>query len=510
MKAKTITILKSKKIAALIAYITTILSSVTSFVLIPVCLKYVGSEQYGLYQKVYAVAQYLMIVDLGLSSTVVRYAVSARTRNDLFEERRVYGFMLKISAALNLVLVFLGFLFYQYIDVIYLSMSDIEMRKAKQLLVMMIIHSSFLVFLDCAIGTVATYEHFVFSKSQRLFRTTLRLILIPLFITITRDIATIAFVDLVLIIITFLSTLFYNYFILHARISFKPMEKEVAKGAFSLMFTCLLQNTSKFLNNGIDKILLGRYLGNNAVTTYSIAMTFISFYMIFSTVIQNIHLPQIVKMNTEGATISAMTNVVVRVGRIQMVLCGGFLCGFIVLGKEFISVWAGAEHITAWYIALIIMIPLIIPLTQNVCLCILTAKDKRLFRSVVAVALSIANFILTIILIKKIGLIGAPIGTAIAYLLGYVIAMNVYYSRVLGIHVIKMFLQIWNRILPCLLIAGVSCFFIFQAIPSSNHILGWALKALLFLAIYGGTLIVYGFNSREKKTIKKYIKNLIP
>lgn len=509
MKIKIQSIVKSKKIAAMISYAATVLSAAASIVLIPVCLRYVGSDQYGLYQKIYAVVQYLMIIDLGLGSTVVRFAVSAKTRRDVTQEQRINGFMLKVSIGLNCVIAVLGVLMYLYIDVIYNTMQAAELIKARQLLIIMILHSVLAVFQDYLGGIVETHEHFVFSKSKRLFRMGSRVVLIPLLIAKTRDIAVIAYVDLALITITVLATIFYDFCVLNARLSFQPVGRTIAKSASTLMLACLLQNTSKFLNNGIDKILLGRYLGNGAVTTYSVAMTFISFFMIASTVIQSVHLPQIVRMNTQGASIEKLTDVVVRVGRIQMALCGGFLCGFIILGKEFINIWAGAGHDEAWYIALIIMVPLIVPLTQNVCLSILTAKDKRLFRAVVIVCLSITNMLLTIFLVKRIGLMGAPIGTAAAYLLGNVIAMNVYYSKALGIRVVNMFRRIGNKIVPSIVLSGVICFFLFKLFPVTNQLWPWVGKALIFLACYGAMLLAYGFNESEKKALLMIKKKLI-
>ena len=58
---------------------------------------------------------------------------------------------------------------------------------------------------------------------------------------------------------------------------------------------------------------------------------------------------------------------------------GGALCGYIVLGKEFIRLWLGDGYSFAWIVGLLLMVPTTIPLVQNVCLSILRAQNKMLW-----------------------------------------------------------------------------------------------------------------------------------
>ena len=41
------------------------------------------------------------------------------------------------------------------------------------------------------------------------------------------------------------------------------------------------------------------------------------------------------------------------------------LSGFILYGKDFIVFWAGEDYISAYFMALIVMTPLLIPLIEN-------------------------------------------------------------------------------------------------------------------------------------------------
>lgn len=499
---------QSKHFAVIVSYVTTVLTALASIVLIPVCLKNVGADQYGLYQKIYAVSQYLMIIDIGISTTIIRYSTAAREKKDIDLEMKLYGYMFRVTVLLNVILCILGAALYLFIDVIYNNMSAQEIMTARQLLLIMIIHSVLTVFQDYAIGISDTYEQFIFSNSLKLFRMAFRLIAIPIGIVFTKSILTIAIVDAALMGVTLIASFLYNTIYVKAKLRFARIDTAITKGAIVLMFANLLQNVSKFLNNGIDKILLGRLMGNTAVTTYSIAMTFISFYMIVSTVIQTVHYPEVIRMNERGASIKELTNIAVKVGRVQFILCGGILCAFALLGKEFIKIWSGSSNNEAWYIAIIIMIPLIIPLTQNVCLCILTAKDKRLFRSIVVVGLSLVNVVASIILIKQYGLLGAPIGTAIAYFVGNVVAMNLYYKFKIGIPVFSMFFEIFRKTLPSLIVASIISVIIYHFFTGSSLLI-WVSKAVVFVLIYVLMLMIYGLNNDERQAVKRIFRKFI-
>ena len=67
---------------------------------------------------------------------------------------------------------------------------------------------------------------------------------------------------------------------------------------------------------------------------------------------------------------------------------------------------------------MMLMGPVTIPLVQNVCLSILDAKLKRLFRSATLVIMAVINVILSIILVRFMGFWGAALGTVISLLVG--------------------------------------------------------------------------------------------
>ena len=148
---------------------------------------------------------------------------------------------------------------------------------------------------------------------------------------------------------------------------------------------------------------------------------------------------------------------------------------------------------------MIIMIPNMIPLIENTVISILDAKKKRLFRSLVLFGISLINVLVSIILVNKYGMMGAPIGTAFAFIVGYGVVLNFYYDRVIGINVLHMFRKIFSKVWVCILIATL------VSIPLNIVMKSYSLPTLLIkMCVFDvdGTLFDYYNNCVHASTIK--------
>src|SRR5699024_164406 len=116
------------------------------------------------------------------------------------------------------------------------------------------------------------------------------------------------------------------------------------------------------------------------------------------------------------------------------------------------SVWAGNGYDSAYYVVLLLIIPVTVPLIQNLGVEIQRAKNMHKFRSIVYFIIAFGNVLLSIPLTKVYGEVGAALGTAITMTLGNVIIMNWYYQARVKLDM-KYF---WNNIfslLPAILVS---------------------------------------------------------
>ena len=232
-------------------------------------------------------------------------------------------------------------------------------------------------------------------------------------------------------IFTHILSLIYCFKKLKIRIkySLKNIDKPFLKEILAYSFFIFLNIIVDTLFNHTDKVILGIVSGTIAVSVYTLATQITNMNMQCSTIISGLFLPKITKTLEEKDSDIKISNIFIKVARIQLYIMLLILSGFIIFGKDFIVLWAGSEYAQAYYIAIIIMAPSIVPLTQNIGISVLQARNMHQFRSVVYIIIAILNVIISIPLAQRYEGVGAAIGTAIATICGQIITMNIYYYK---------------------------------------------------------------------------------
>lgn len=229
-------------------------------------------------------------------------------------------------------------------------------------------------------------------------------------------------------------------------------------------------------------------------------------YLNFSTAMSGVLLPKVTKMEANKASDKEFTNVFIKTGRLQYIVMSLIMSGFIIFGQQFINLWAGESYSSAYIIGCILMIPVTIPLIQNVGLSILQAKNKYKYRTLIFFFIAIANILISIPLSKTFGGIGAAIGTAISLIVGQGFIINIYYHKKIHIDIISFWKEIIKMSIPIFAVAILG--FICNYYLVTNSIILFGAKILIYTIVY--LLIVWKFamNSYEKDIIRLPLKKI--
>ena len=119
------------------------------------------------------------------------------------------------------------------------------------------------------------------------------------------------------------------------------------------------------------QFVLGMFKGAATVAIYAIAVQLYSLYIGFSTSISGVFLPKITSMVTQKNSEKEISDIFIKTGRIQFIIMSFVLSGFILFGRQFIHIWAGADYDEAYIIALFLFIPGTVPLIQNLGHCVM-------------------------------------------------------------------------------------------------------------------------------------------
>lgn len=276
------------------------------------------------------------------------------------------------------------------------------------------------------------------------------------------------------------------------------MFKEFKKLAFSVFAVTLIDQVF-FKTN---QVILGVVGGAIPVAVYSVASLIYVSYMLLSTAISGVYLPHITELVAKNVSVSVLTDLFIRIGRLQYFLLALVASGFFIFGKQFISIWAGDSFSEAYTITLLIIIPFTVDLIQNIGLSIMQAQNRYDFRAKVYCVMGIFNLCLAIPLAIKYGGTGCAFATGLSMFLGNGIIMNWYYANVMGLDITRFWKEI-SRISIYILPLSIIAYLINN--PLDKNITIILVKIISYIIIYG--IIIFNFCLNKDEHIR--IRSLI-
>lgn len=171
---------------------------------------------------------------------------------------------------------------------------------------------------------------------------------------------------------------------------------------------------------------------------------------------------------------------------------------------DFIVIVVGDTYEDAYWVAILMMIPNMIPLVQSICLNVVVAQNKHKFRSLVYLGIAILNVVGTWFLMRYMGIIGAALMTGVALIIGQGFVMNWYYHKKTGLDM----LRFWKQMLSVYIVPTLLCI---GTLLLSNWIDFYKLPALftgiaLYTVMYCGLNWLFTVNAYEKEMILGQMK----
>ena len=318
-------------------------------------------------------------------------------------------------------------------------------------------------------------------------------------ILIYRYAIVIVFVDVLVSITT--ATYLFVFCIRRLRLTFttRYFDRQVFKEILPLCMAMFIQTLVNQANSSVDQFVIGIKLTPEQVSYYSIGLFFYNAFSSLTTVPIAMYGPQIVKDIIQKVNEETLMDHLIRPSRLITLIGTTVLCGFFVAGRQFINLCYGENYKIAWFVALIIMVPMMINMSNGILINVLDALNKRMVRSYVLVFTTIANIILTVVWIDIWGIIGACMATAVCTLIGQITMMNVYYSKKLNIKIMYLYYRTFKGILIPQLIATAIAF-ILGNILRSNFV-SLIVSGCIYITIFAFLFLKFGMQESERDIV---------
>lgn len=498
------------KIGIVLSYVSMIVTNLLGLIYTPYMLSQLGSSDYGIYTLAASTVSYLGLLSFGFGSAYMRYYSKYKVNNQYKEIAKLNGMFMSVFCVISLLVIIGGIILTLNVENIFSQkLTSEELNRTKTIMAIMVINLA-LTFPSSVYGSYVTaHERFLFQRLLSLISSVGNTITMALMLFFGYKAIALSIVTTIWTLVQFFARVYYCNKKLAIHFEFKSFDWKLFRGIGVFSFFIFLNSFIDTINWGIDKFLLGIFQGSFAIAVYGVASNLNTYFLLLSTSISGVFIPRvntIVATNEEGSD-KQLTELMTKVGRLQFMLLSLVYIGFVFFGEPFIELyWGGIEYKDAYYVALILMGSVLLPLCQNVGIEIQRAKNKHQLRSIVYTGLAIANVILSIPLCQCFGAIGCSIGTGLSLVIGNGIIMNLIYHKKLNLNMIYYWKEI-IKILPSLIIPIVVCI-VCKHFLIINNLFVLLLAIVGFSIVYLLSIWFFAMNTYEKNLFASPIKRI--
>jgi O-antigen/teichoic acid export membrane protein len=403
--------------------------------LAPILLHGLGDRRYGIWSLVESVLAYLMLFDLGVAASVVRYVAKFEAVKDQASLNRVFSTSICIFAvAGGLVLVVcsacaLGGSYLLSIP------ADLETEGRWMLL---------LLGLNLAIGLpLGVYPSILDGLGRYPMKTAIRtvglFVRVPLFLLVIRRQGGLIELGGVITAINILEHLALavavRRYLPGLRFSLALADRATFKTIRGYSLDALLAMVAGRISFQTDAIVIGACLDPQHITFFAVAGKLVDYAKAALRTATTALTPAVSTLEARG-DLPAIRGMLLNSTRYVLWLILPIQLGLMILGKPFLANWLGSSRYadlispTLWILAL----PLALAMSQSVTGRILYGMGRLRWFARIMMAEAIVNLLLSVLLVGPLGIEGVAWGTTIPELVTHV-ALAVYVCRVLDVRV---------------------------------------------------------------------------
>lgn len=482
------------------------LGYLVSIIYTPIMIRLLGQSEYGLYNLVASVVAYLGVLNFGFGSAYMRYYSKYKTKDDKESIAKLNGMFLIIFSIIGLIAVIAGIILVLNTELLLgAELTDIELSRAKILMIILVINLAVSFPNSVFTSHIIANEKFIFQKIVQMIKIVMNpFVVLPVLLSGYGSVGMVIVTTVLNVSIEIMNAIFCISR-LKMRFSFKKFDLKLMREMTVFSSFIFINLIIDQINWNVDKFILGRFYGTVSVAVYGLASQLNTYYLSISTAISGVFIPRVHRLIASTEYNENLTELFTRIGRVQFIILSLISTEMIFLGRPFINMWAGNNYDDSYPIVLLLIIPVTVPLIQNIGIEIQRAKNMHQFRSWVYFFIALANIGITIPLAKVYSGVGAAIGTALAIIVGNGFLMNWYYHARVGLD-IKFF---WKQILgfiPALiapLAFGILINIVFnQYLYDIKYFL---LCGVIYIVIFGISMWCVGMNQYEKNLIGRPI-----
>jgi O-antigen/teichoic acid export membrane protein len=456
--------------------------------LTPIIVHRLGDTAYGIWILIFSVTGYYGMFDLGIRSSIVRYVSKfTATKEDEGLARHI-NTSLFTYAVIGLLAMMVTVALTLSLHRIFPKIAPDMLTQARWLMLMAGTSVALGFPLGVLGGILDGLQRFYITNWTGILSTLLRAALIVYVLHHGYGLLTVAGITVTMPILTSILRGFIVFRLLPLPFGLKYVDRESFRQMAHYSATTSLVIVAAQLRFRTNEVIVGSMISSAAVTYFTFGGRPVDYAQQLVISLGQIFIP----MSSQSEAVGNMD----RLRKIY--LAGNRACAFVIypmcaalliLGKSVIEVWVGHKYVaTSYPITVILVIPMTLFLMQGASGRILLGMGKQREFAFVVLMEGIANLILSILLVRPLGIAGDALGTAIPMLLTALWFLPRHMRKQLGVPVKTLLREAYT--LPLLLAAPLAAtLLVLQHWRFAHNFRQLAFQSLVGGAVYGAGLL---------------------
>ena len=435
------------------------------FFLSPFVVHRLGNAAYGVWMLAVFSVNYLLLFDMGMRSSILRYVSKGHTTQDHQSASDVISAVLWVRLLLAAVVLLFSGILTALFPVVFKVPASLALQ-GRQAVLIIGVSTALNLSLGVFGGVISALNRYDLHNLVVLAQLAIRVAGTVAVLLAGRGIVAIAICELVAIavrcaLLAFISRRIYP----DLRVSLKAPRRDVLRRVWSYSAYAFLLTVAGQLVYQTDNLVVGAFVSAVAVTFYSIGNSLCRYTQTIVESMTGTFTPAASTYESTGNT-DNLRALYVNGTRLTIAVSSPILITFLTRGRTFIGLWMGPQYShTSGIVLGILAFALLFSLSNSTASAIAWGIEKHNKVAKWAMFEAVANLTLSVILAIKIGIYGVAIGTLVPSLFINVIFWPRYVPHLIGITPAQVYRDIWAPVYLCTLPYALASYIVDHFFP---------------------------------------------
>ncbi len=443
-------------------------TTVAGFFLSPYVVHHLGNLTYGVWVIIGSLVSYMGLLDLGLRGAVTRFVSKGVAQNDHEESSQAVSGALWIRLWISLAIIAAGLVLSVVLHHIFVIPPELQQAARIAVLVTAITVG---INLWCGVfgGVLVALHRYDLTSLVSILQTCARAAGIVYLLRTGHGILALALWDLCNSVVANAALIFFCFHVYpNLKILFGMPGRATLAKLWNYSFWAFLINVAIQVTYYTDNLVVGVFLSPGAVTLYAIGGLLIAYARQIVNSMTTTFTPLASSFEAEGSY-ENLRRLVIHGTRAALIVSLPIEVALFFRGHTFIRLWMGEQYAgPSGTVMKILLLSVVIASANTTGGGIVYGMEKHKRLAWWAILEAVANFVLSIILVRRIGIYGVAWGTTIPSVLIELILWPRFICKLVVIPVRTYLWQTWLRTSLAIVPFGVACALAERYWPTHN------------------------------------------